>query len=85
MSKKLIAVILVLAMSAALALSAASAANFSDVNPGDQYYDAIQFVGGLDLIDAIGGAFEPGTNATRAVALTALYRLVGEPEVEFDD
>ena len=62
---------------------AVSAAGFSDVDPGDQYYDAIQFSGGLGLIDPIDGAFEPGAYATRAVALTALYRLSGEPAVTY--
>ena len=85
MSKKLIAVVLVIAVAAALALPVASAANFSDVNPNDQNYSAIQFVGDLALIDAINGAFEPGAKATRAVALTALYRMAGKPEVEFEE
>ena len=70
-------------MTATLAVSTATAVDFSDINPGDQYYDAIQFVGGLGLIDAINGDFEPDTYATRAVALTALYRMAGSPAVTY--
>ena len=62
---------------------------FTDVNPGDWYYDAVKFVFDNNLMDGVGdGKFDPDGTLTRAMIAQVLYNLEGEtgsyPTV-FDD
>ena len=57
---------------------------FTDVSPSDWFYSAVTFVFEHELMQGIGEAtFSPDTMLTRAQVATILYRLAGEPEVEF--
>ena len=51
---------------------------------GEAWYDpAVGFVAALDLMKGTGkDTFEPGTAMTRAMVVTVLYRLEGEPSVK---
>lgn len=56
---------------------------FSDVSylNGDWYYDAVQMVAALGLMEGVGGdRFAPNGTATRSMAVTTLYRLLGDEE-----
>ncbi len=62
---------------------------FTDVNPGDWYYDAVKFVFDNNFMDGVGdGKFNPDGTLTRAMIAQVLYNLEGEtssyPTV-FDD
>ena len=55
---------------------------FADVDPGDWYYDAVQYVYSAGLmLGTAGDAFAPEATLTRAMLVTVLYRLEGEPSV----
>jgi hypothetical protein len=55
---------------------------WSDVSDGAWYADAVDYVMGDGLFDEQGsGTFAPGAPMTRAMLVTALYRLAGEPAV----
>ena len=58
---------------------------FTDVNTGDWFYEAVQFVYENGLMDGVeGNRFAPNATLTRAMAVTILYRLEGEPAVTTD-
>ena len=62
---------------------------FTDVKPGDWYYDAVKFVFDNNFMDGVGdGKFNPDGTLTRAMIAQVLYNLEGEtssyPTV-FDD
>ncbi|MDR2088455.1 MAG: S-layer homology domain-containing protein [Clostridiales Family XIII bacterium] len=70
--------------------SAASASTYSDVPAGAWYEEAVRFVMEKGLFDLTGKSdFSPEAPMTRAMLVTALYRLDGSPSVasfvEFDD
>ena len=53
---------------------------FSDGEPGSWSREAIEYAVGRGLMYGVGGgAFDPGGEVTRAMAVTVLYRLKGEP------
>jgi uncharacterized repeat protein (TIGR02543 family) len=55
---------------------------FADVASDDWYYDAVCYAAGQGLFAGITGtSFEPDTAMTRAMLVTVLYRLEGEPAV----
>lgn len=55
---------------------------FTDVNEGDWFHDAVQYVYDNGLMDGVGdGQFAPNATTTRAQLVTILYRLAGEPDV----
>ena len=58
---------------------------FTDVNEGDWFHDAVQYVYDNGLMDGVGeGQFAPNATTTRAQLVTILYRLAGEPAVSGD-
>jgi hypothetical protein len=57
---------------------------FNDVSAGDWHENAVSFVSERGLIDGDGDRFYPDADASRATVLTALYRLAGEPEIEYE-
>jgi hypothetical protein len=83
-SKKNAAILFVFAFAVALVASMSSATRFSDVSAGDWFYDAVNFVSERGLMDGSGNRFQPDAGVSRAAAATALYRLAGEPEVEYE-
>ena len=55
---------------------------YADVRAADWYYDAVAFVSANELFTGTGAAsFSPDTAMTRAMLVTVLYRLEGEPAV----
>ncbi len=57
---------------------------FSDVIDGKWYVDAIQYVFDHELMSGYNGKFTPDSTMTRAMLITTLYRMQGEPEVTDD-
>ena len=58
---------------------------FTDVNEGDWFHDAVQYVYDNGLMDGVGdGHFAPNATTNRAMVVTILYRLAGEPDVSGD-
>lgn len=56
---------------------------FSDVKSTDWYYNAVAYVIQKDLLDATTAAsFSPNAPMTRAMLVTALYRLQGSPAID---
>ncbi|MBP1570840.1 MAG: S-layer homology domain-containing protein, partial [Oscillospiraceae bacterium] len=54
---------------------------YTDIKPGDWYYDAIQFVTEKGWFNGTGSTkFGPDYNTTRGMIVTILYRIEGEPE-----
>ncbi|MBQ3404097.1 MAG: S-layer homology domain-containing protein, partial [Oscillospiraceae bacterium] len=65
-------------------------APFKDVDPEQWYIDSIDYVVEKGLMNGVAeDSFDPGGTTTRAMIVTILYRLEGEPEAEgenaFDD
>jgi hypothetical protein len=55
---------------------------YSDVADTDWFYDAVRFATERGLMNGTGdGTFSPGATVTRAMIVTVLYRLEGEPAV----
>ena len=58
---------------------------FTDVAEGDWFHDAVQYVYDNGLMDGVGdGQFAPNATTNRAMVVTILYRLAGEPDVSGD-
>ena len=58
---------------------------FTDVKEGDWFHDAVRYVYDNGLMDGVGdGHFAPNTTTNRAMVVTILYRLAGEPDVSGD-
>ena len=83
MKKRLIALLLAVVVLGAMAAPAVAAPAFSDVSPGDWFYNEVNFVTEKGLIDGNNGRFEPNVNITRATYITALYALAGKPATEY--
>ncbi len=83
MKKRLLALLLALCMLASLLPTAALAAGqnrFNDVKDNDWFYDPVQFMYSNGYMSGTGAnTFSPGTNTTRGMMVTVLYRLDGEP------
>ncbi len=55
---------------------------FQDVLPASWYYEAVKYVAAAGLMKGTGSnTFEPDKSMTRAMFVTVLYRLAGEPSV----
>ena len=58
---------------------------FTDVRESDWFYDAVVYAYENALMDGMGeGTFAPNATTTRAMVVTILYRLEGEPAVSGD-
>ena len=58
---------------------------FTDVAEGDWFHDAVQYAYENGLMDGVGdGQFAPKATTNRAMVVTILYRLAGEPDVSGD-
>ena len=55
--------------------------SYTDVTVGDWYANAVTYVTLTGLMNGVGDAFQPNTNLTRAMMVTVLYRMAGEPQV----
>ncbi len=81
MRKRILAFIL-----AALALCTAAFADFSDVSQDAWYYDAVDWAQENGIMDGVSdGVFNPDGSMTRAMLVTILYRLTGEPDMPESD
>ena len=57
---------------------------FTDVQPGDEFYNAVRYVFERDLMRGMSDtAFSPNSTLTRAMVATILYRMAGEPQTFF--
>ena len=57
---------------------------FADVVPGAWYYDAVNYVVANGLMDGVSATqFAPDANMTRAMLVTILWRVEGEPVVNY--
>ena len=58
-----------------------------DVNPTNWKYQSVKYVYDNDIMGAISGTkeFQPDRPLSRSMFATVLYRMAGEPEVEFKD
>ena len=57
---------------------------FADVTTGDWFYEAVDYVFQRDLMNGTGGAqFTPNGTASRAMVATILWRMAGEPQVNY--
>lgn len=57
---------------------------FADVDSGDWYYDAVSYVYANGLMDGTSATtFEPNATLTRAMLVTILWRMEGEPVVNY--
>ena len=69
-------------IAATFSISAVWENPFSDVEAGKWYYDGIEYVCAAGLMNGVGsGRFDPNGTTTRAMLVTILYRLEGEPAV----
>lgn len=58
---------------------------FTDVKEGDWFHDAVRYVYDNGLMEGVGdGQFAPNATTNRAMVVTILYRLAGEPDVSGD-
>ena len=58
---------------------------FTDVAETDWFHDAVQYAYENGLMDGVGdGQFAPNATTNRAMVVTILYRLAGEPDVSGD-
>ena len=58
---------------------------FTDVKEDDWFHDAVRYVYDNGLMDEVGdGQFAPNATTNRAMVVTILYRLAGEPAVSGD-
>lgn len=72
--------ILIFLFTAILAFPAPARA-FDDVAPGDWYYEAVRYADSSGLMNGVGNnRFDPGGYVSRAMFVTMLYRLEGQPE-----
>ena len=58
---------------------------FTDVKESNWFHDAVRYVYDNGLMDGVGdGQFAPNATTNRAMVVTILYRLAGEPDVSGD-
>lgn len=75
--KKILATLLVAAMTLTSFISV-SAASFTDVSDNDSYYEAVEILTALDLIEGYeDGSFGPDKTITRAEAAAMVVRMLG--------
>ena len=84
MKKRFLAILLTICMVLSMAPAALAAETdpFTDVNSADWYYDEVQYVYENDLMKGTSDTtFSPDTTVSRAMIVTILYRLEGQPTV----
>lgn len=83
--KRLLSVLLVLTAALLYLPFTVQAHSFTDVNPYDDFSDAVNYLYDNNIMKGITSTtFEPNTMLNRAMFVTFLYRLAGEPQ-EFAD
>ena len=83
MKKRILTMLLALALLAALVTPALAESSYTDVDQDDWFSDSVEFCLNSGLMDGVGeGLFDPDTSVTRAMAVTVLWRLMGQPGVE---
>ena len=69
------------AAAASVGAKPAEALPFADVSPGDGFYDGVRYVYENGVMNGVDGdRFDPDGPATRATAVTMLWRLEGQPQ-----
>lgn len=78
----LLCLVLLFSLMPLSALAATSAADFQDVKEGDWYYSYVDYAVKNGLMNGVSDtAFNPNGSVTRAMIVTILYRLEGQPTV----
>lgn len=88
--KRVLSLILILAMVVGMMITTAFAANeagdgFTDVSADDWYYDAVQYMAHQNIMNGTsttGKTFSPGKVLDRGTIVTMLHRLEGEPQAD---
>ena len=58
---------------------------FTDVSESEWYYEAVRYVWSHGLMDGVGeGVFAPEADTSRAMVVTVLWRLEGQPESAYE-
>ena len=84
MKKRVVSLLLVLAIVLCLTPRAYAAGYFYDVQPGSWYEKSVDFVYENGLMNGTGGGkFEPMTSMSRAMLVTVLHRMAGEPQAAY--
>ncbi|MGM9564348.1 MAG: S-layer homology domain-containing protein [Faecousia sp.] len=82
MKKRLLAILLIVALVLATALTVSAESPFVDVKASDWFFDEVVYAYQNGLMNGVGGnKFDPNANTTRAMMVTMLYRLEGSPKV----
>lgn len=83
--KRIITLIVALAMALALSTPGfAAGAGYSDVSPDAWYAGAVDFVTQHGLMNGVGnGRFDPSGSTSRAMLVTTLWRIEGEPVINY--
>ncbi len=86
MKRRLLATLLTLCMVLSLFPAAFAADRYEDVPPTHSFYDEITYVSENGLMNGIGNdQFDPAGTTTRAMVVTTLWRLEGEPAVDAEN
>jgi len=79
--KKLISSILVVVMLLATVITV-NASSFKDIKSSDWFYSSVNYVADKGIMQGTSSTkFEPKTNLSRAMGVTLLYRVAGNPSV----
>ena len=83
--KRLSSIILALVMALSLTIpGCAASTSFIDVSADAWYKDAVDYVTAHELMNGTGsGRFSPGADTSRAMLVTILWRIAGEPVVNY--
>lgn len=87
-TKKTLSFILAALMSASVMVCSVVTAgaaddSFNDVSAKDWYHESVQYVYDTGIMDGVGGGkFAPKETLTRAMGVTLLYRIAGEPDAD---
>lgn len=83
--KRLSSIILALVMALSLTIPGfAASTSFIDVSADAWYKDAVDYVTAHELMNGTGsGRFSPGADTSRAMLVTILWRIAGEPVVNY--
>lgn len=60
-------------------------AQFNDIRSGDWYYTAVLYVANSGIMEGNGISFLPNGTVTRAMVVTTLWRMAGEPSAEVEE
>lgn len=82
MTKRILSLLLAVVLALGVIPMASAAEMFQDVHPDDWFYDSVAYAQEKNLVSGTGAnTFSPDQLITRAMFLTFLYRIEGQPQV----